>query len=73
MEQEFYTTLSGEGRSEYTEKKSVFLGYAKRAESEEHEEFHELLGHTPIGREAHAHTRKGTQHSNVVKGVMGST
>lgn len=35
MEQEFYTTLSGEGRSEYTEKKSVFLGYAKRAESEE--------------------------------------
>ena len=35
MENRLYTTLAGEGRSEYTEKKSVFLGYAKRIESEE--------------------------------------
>lgn len=35
MENRLYTTLLGEGKSEYTEKKSIFLGYAKRAESEE--------------------------------------
>ena len=35
MEQKLYTTLLREGHSEYTEKKSVFLGYAKRAETEE--------------------------------------
>ena len=35
MAEKLYTTLLQEGTSEYTEKKSIFLGYAKRAESEE--------------------------------------
>ena len=35
MAEKLYTTLSKEGRSEYEEKKSVFLGYARRIESEE--------------------------------------
>lgn len=34
MEQLLYTTLGGEGRSELTEKKSVFLGYAAPARTE---------------------------------------
>lgn len=35
MAEKLYTTLLKEGRSEYEEKKSVFLGYAKRIENEE--------------------------------------
>ena len=35
MAEKLYTTLSREGHSEYEEKKSVFLGYAKRIEGEE--------------------------------------
>ena len=35
MAEKLYTTLLSEGHSEYEEKKSVFLGYAKRIESEE--------------------------------------
>ncbi|MBE6589260.1 MAG: YigZ family protein [Ruminococcaceae bacterium] len=30
-----YTTLEGEGEAEYTEKKSIFIGYAAHVESEE--------------------------------------
>ena len=35
MAEKLYTTLLNEGHSEYEEKKSVFLGYAKKIESEE--------------------------------------
>ena len=35
MGEKLYTTLLCEGHSEYEEKKSVFLGYARRIESEE--------------------------------------
>lgn len=48
----FYTTLEGEGEAEYTEKKSVFIGHAAPAKSEE-----EALAFVKRQRNAYADAR----------------